>query len=61
MDLGIVAAVVLLIVWGVGTVLEMPGWVHGLLTAGTFLLIYRVVVRGTPDAPKGSAKGGASR
>lgn len=50
MDFGIVAAVVMLVFWAVVTVaFEAPGWVHILLTAGVFLLIHRIVVRGTPD------------
>jgi hypothetical protein len=50
MDLGLVAAVVMLIVWAVATVaFEAPGWIHVLLTAGVFLLIHRIVARGTPD------------
>ncbi len=49
-DLGVVAAILMLIVWAVGTVaFEAPGWLHLLLTAGVFLLIHRIVVRGTPD------------
>jgi Family of unknown function (DUF5670) len=54
MDLWIAAAVLLIVIWAVGTfVLAAPGWIHFLLTAGVFLLIWRVVVRGTPaaDAP----------
>jgi uncharacterized membrane protein len=48
MDLGIVAAVVMLVVWAVGTFsYEAPGWLHALLTIGVFLLIQRIVVRGT--------------
>lgn len=51
MDLGIVAAVAILAVWGVATfTTEVSGWVHALLTAGVFLLIWRIVVRGTPGA-----------
>ena len=50
MDLGIVAAVLMLIIWAVGTVaFEAPGWLHILLTVGVFLLIHRIVIRGTPD------------
>ena len=50
MDLGIIAALLMLIVWAVGTVaFEAPGWLHILLTVGVFLLIHRIVVRGTPD------------
>jgi len=49
MDLGIVAAVAMLVVWAVATfTTEAPGWVHALLTAGVFILIWRIVVRGTP-------------
>jgi hypothetical protein len=52
MDLGTLVAVVMLVIWGVATfATEAPGWVHGLLTLGVFLLILRIVVRGTP-APR---------
>ena len=48
MDLWIVAAVVLLIVWAVGTfAFAAPGVIHLLLSVGVFLLIWRVVMRGT--------------
>ena len=50
MDFGIIAAVLMLILWAVGTVaFEAPGWLHILLTLGIFLLIHRIVVRGTPN------------
>jgi hypothetical protein len=49
MDLGIVAALAMLMVWAVATFrFEAPGYVHLLLTAGVFLLIWRIVVRGSP-------------
>ena len=52
MDLGIVAAVLMLAVWAVWTfMLSAPGWAHILLIAGMFLLYYRIVVRGTPGYP----------
>ena len=54
MDLGIIVAVIVLIVWGVGAlVMQGPGWIHLLLTVGVSLLIYRVVVRtsGDPHEP----------
>ncbi|MFI5239150.1 MAG: hypothetical protein ACHQQP_05020 [Gemmatimonadales bacterium] len=52
MDLGIVVAVVMLVIWGVWTfALSAPGWAHVLLTLGVFLLFYRIVVRGTPGYP----------
>ena len=48
MDLGILVAIATLIVWAVATFMfEAPGWIHLLLTIGVFLLIYRLVVRGT--------------
>ena len=49
MDLGIAAAIAMLIIWAIGTVaFEAPGWIHILLSVGVFLLIHRIVVRGTP-------------
>ena len=46
MDLGIIAAIVLLIVWAVGAlVIQGPGYIHLLLTIGVSLLIYRIVAR----------------
>ena len=43
-------AILLLGIWAVAAlVLEGPGWVHGLLTIGVFLLIYRIVAHGTRD------------
>jgi hypothetical protein len=52
MDLGIIAAIAMLVVWAVGTfAFEAPGWVHFLLTVGVFLLIQRIVARSTPSAP----------
>ncbi|MFL5580919.1 MAG: DUF5670 family protein [Gemmatimonadaceae bacterium] len=57
MDLGIVAAAVMLIGWAIATFVmnDAPGWVHAFLTAGVFLLIYRIVARGTPKPPKEGA------
>jgi len=51
MDIGILAAIAMLAVWAAGTFAfsPAPGWLHGLLTAGVFLLIWRIVVRGTPS------------
>jgi hypothetical protein len=49
MDLGIIAAIAMLVLWAVLTFMfEAPGYVHLLLTAGVFLLIWRIVVRGSP-------------
>jgi len=50
MDIGIIAGVALLIVWAVGTFVYMaPGWIHLLLTVGVFIVIWRIVARGTAD------------
>jgi uncharacterized protein (DUF983 family) len=54
MDLGTVAAIVILVVWAVVTfTTTAPGWIHLLLIMGTFLLIYRIVVRGTRGVDRG--------
>jgi Family of unknown function (DUF5670) len=38
----------MLIIWAIVTfATSAPGWIHILLTMGMFLLIYRIVVRGT--------------
>ena len=48
MDVGVITAVAMLVVWAVVALgFDGPGWVNGLLTAGVTLLIYRVVLRGT--------------
>lgn len=49
MDLGIVGAIAILVGWAIWTfAFSAPGWAHVLLTAGMFLLMYRIVVRSTP-------------
>lgn len=54
MDLGMLAAIAMLAVWAAGTMFfDAPGWIHLLLSAGVFLLVWRVVKRG-------SAKGGGN-
>lgn len=54
MDLGIVSALVMLGIWAFATfTTEAPGWIHLLLTVGVFLLIYRIVVRGTKGVVSG--------
>ena len=60
MDVGVITAVAMLLIWGVWALaFNGPGWVHILLTAGVTLLIYRVVLRGTrtPDARAGKNPG----
>lgn len=54
MDLGIIAAIAMLVVWAIVTfTTTAPGWTHLLLTMGMFLLIYRIVVRGTRGVDRG--------
>ncbi len=54
MDLGLVAAVAMLVVWAAGTFFfEAPGWIHALLTVGVFLIVQRVVARSTAPATGG--------
>jgi uncharacterized membrane protein len=48
MDVGVITAVAMLLVWAVWALaFDGPGWVHLLLTLGVTLLIYRIVLRGT--------------
>lgn len=57
MDLGIIAAIAMLIIWAFATfTTEASGYIHALLTAGVFLLIWRVVVRGSSRATPPSSK-----
>ena len=55
MDLGIIVALIVLIVWAIGAlVIQGPGWIHLLLTIGVSLLIFRIVARSsgeTKDPP----------
>jgi uncharacterized protein (DUF983 family) len=54
MDLGIIAAIVMLAVWAFVTfTTTAPGWIHLLLTMGICLLIYRIVLRGTRGVGRG--------
>jgi hypothetical protein len=61
MDLGLLAAFALLIIWAIAAlVLQGPGWVHLLLTAGVSLLIYRIIARGSSaDRPAKTPRNGA--
>ena len=51
MDPIIILSVVMLLVWAAGTWFEAPGWIHLLLTAGVFLLVWRIVTRSAPKTP----------
>ncbi|HVZ78977.1 MAG TPA: hypothetical protein VG818_13425 [Gemmatimonadaceae bacterium] len=53
MDLGILAAVAMLVIWAVVALgFSGPGWIHALLTVGVALLIWRIVVRGSAPAKR---------
>lgn len=54
MDLGIVAAVLMLVGWAAATVMlnPAPGWVHAFLTIGVFLLIWRLARSPSSTAPR---------
>ena len=53
MDLGLVGAIALLVIWAVVALfMNGPGWIHLLLTAGVSLLIYRIVARGSSVSRK---------
>ena len=52
MDLGMLGAIALLVVWAIAAlVMQGPGWVHLFLTVGVSLLIYRIVVRDSAKRP----------
>ena len=64
MDLWTVAALLMLAVWTAGTFFfPAPGWVHLLLTAGVFILVWRIVARATPDPrdPDAPSRSGPAR
>lgn len=49
----------MLVIWAVVTfTTTAPGWIHILLTIGMFLLIYRIVVRGTRGVDRGGGHEG---
>lgn len=44
MDIGLIAAIAMLVVWAAGTFFfDAPGWIHLLLTLGVFLIVQRTV------------------
>jgi len=48
MDVALIAGIVMLVLWAAGTFfLEAPGWINLLLSVGVFLIIWRIVVRGS--------------
>jgi hypothetical protein len=53
MDAGMIIAVAMLVLWAIVALgFSGPGWIHALLTGGMFLLIQRIVVRGTRQQKK---------
>ncbi len=59
MDIGIIAAIAMLVLWVVANLMgSAPGWMHLLLTVGVFLLIWRIV-KVSERAPR--SRTGASR
>lgn len=53
LDPGLILAVVMLAIWAYVTVTSVaPGWIHILLTAGVFLLIYRIVALADARPPR---------
>jgi hypothetical protein len=46
MDVGLIAGIVMLVLWAAGTFFfEAPGWMNLLLSVGVFLIIWRIVLR----------------
>jgi len=46
MDVGLIAGIVMLVLWVAGTFfLEAPGWINLLLSVGVFVVIWRIVMR----------------
>ena len=55
MDVGLIAGIVMLVLWAAGTFfLDAPGWINLLLSVGVFIVIWRIVTR---DATKTSQRG----
>ena len=51
MDVGLLAGILLLVLWAVGTFFfDAPGWITLALNVGVFLLIWRIVARGSTKA-----------
>ena len=46
MDVALLTAIVMLVLWAAGTFfLDAPGWINLLLSAGVFILIWRIVIK----------------
>ena len=58
MDVALLAGIVMLALWLAGTFfLDAPGWINLLLSAGVFVIIWRIVVRGTAKSTTHKPKG----
>jgi len=53
MDLGLIGAIAMLVIWALLTFVmnNAPGFTHSLLIAGVTLLVWRIVKRDAPPAP----------
>ncbi|HLV25593.1 MAG TPA: hypothetical protein VKZ41_04745 [Gemmatimonadales bacterium] len=61
MDIGLIAAIAMLVLWAIATLLySVPGWMHLLLTFGVFLLIWRIVKTGNATSRSRSGPGKGS-
>jgi hypothetical protein len=46
MDVGLIAGIVMLVLWAAGTFfLDAPGWINLLLSVGVFVVIWRIASR----------------
>jgi uncharacterized protein DUF5670 len=57
MDVVLLAAIVMLVLWAAGTFfLDAPGWINLLLSVGVFLVIWRITTRGNRITKEGRPK-----
>lgn len=57
MDVGLLAAIVMLLLWVVGVFfLDAPGWINLLLSVGVFLVIWRITTRSAGSTTDRSPK-----
>ena len=55
MDVGLIAGIVMLVIWAAGTLfLDAPGWINLLLSVGVFIVIWRIAAR---DVSKTNQRG----
>ena len=57
MDVALLTAIVMLVLWAAGTFfLDAPGWINLLLSAGVFILIWRIVIKAAETKTTKKAK-----